>query len=175
MTIKDDGRLARLLMLGVGLFLGGGLFILMSVFGGILIKGPAMPLLGGMGMLSVLAGVGCAGYALYLGLSKETGATGATITEIPDCKISARFLISSVGEQLFNEDDLVDEDLTAKYYIRMNTPDGKAWELKCHPETWRFCGEGMRGSAQVQGDWLGKFVPLAITGAAPPEGNPYRS
>ena len=53
-----------------------------------------------------------------------------------------------------------------KFYIRMQTPTGGSYEYETSEETFWQCGEGMVGEAEIQGKWLGKFVPYigAATG-----------
>jgi hypothetical protein len=53
------------------------------------------------------------------------------------------------------------------YYVRAEVGPGEILELECSPQVYYSCGEGMTGQAEIQGKWLGKFIPYIGTPQQP--------
>ena len=49
-----------------------------------------------------------------------------------------------------------DDDL--KYFVTLQLPNGRRKEYRTSVQTFFTLGEGMTGTAKIQGDWLGMFV-----------------
>ena len=75
--------------------------------------------------------------------------------------------MDELNQMLFQ--DLEGRD-NLRYFVRLWFPNGTQNEYRCGPDVFGQCGEGMWGSATVQGDWLGGFVPKA---PPPSSGAPY--
>lgn len=157
---KDHVKLSNLLiaggwMTGIGIIGGMLSFISLAIF-------PIMPFM----ILTILCGVSLVvglvllGISLGSGIRAERGGDRASeVTTYPDVKIVARFGTNYIGETLFSEEDLDLEDPETKLYVRLTTANQHRLELKTRPEVWFAAGEGMRGTALIQGDWLVGFRP----------------
>lgn len=162
----SNAMLAGLYCLGIGvLVLFGGLWILL------LFRTPLASALVGLGTLGIVAGLLLLGYGIVTGLRVERkAASSSTAVQIPNSRIVARFAINSIGETLFSEMDIDFDDPRTKLFIRIEPTQGPQIELTTNEAVWSQCGEGMTGTAVVQGDWLGSFVVTRGVG----EGDPYR-
>lgn len=130
-----------------------------------------IPVLAVIGILLILGSLAMLGLAVSRGLlSNKRASTTTTINAVAESKIIARYGINHLGETIFAEDYLDFDDPATKLYIKLGEPDGKRYELRTNEAVWRNCGEGMRGAAQIQGDWLASFQPHVGQGT----GNPYR-
>jgi hypothetical protein len=182
MISKNEGPLAKVIYTGIALVVIGIICFMTGLLMSMVIGGMFFAVLPGIGMGLGVLGLAITLFAILFGLKKESSSYSKTPVRVPNCKITARFFINRNGEELFNESYLLEDEAPPKYYIRLQTQEGKSWELKCHAETWRFCGEGMKGTATIQGDWLGRFEPEQSpqppANANPhtpniPTGNPY--
>jgi hypothetical protein len=171
MIQKDDAKLTNLMTAGIWLMVGGfclgGFGFVMAVLSG----SPSMVALSGLGGLGFVVGLIMIGATVLGGLRTEKkAATSTEAVQIPDCVITARFVTNSVGETLFSEEDIFFDDPKVKYFIRIQPSYGRQIELRTNMPVWQSCGEGMRGTAVVQGDWLGSFTHQRGRG----EGTPYQ-
>ena len=108
-------------------------------------------------------GLGMTGYALYLmWWIPRSASLKTTISDYPGVYVVSRFAFDR--QQLMQFPTSHDEEMDLKYYVQIQWPDGRRAELRTRPETYFATGEGMIGTASIQGDWLGKFVP---SGKAP--------
>lgn len=164
MIRKDDNKLANLLMVGAAIC---GVSIFIGFFGFLLRSGAMFA----FGIVGFFIGVVVAAYTLFSGLRTESqGGKVTTVTEIPGARITARYAINMIGETIFSEQDILFDDPKTKLYVRLQLPNAHSTEVKCPAEVWLACGEGMYGTALLQGDWLGGFRPTVGTG----QGDPYR-
>lgn len=170
MVPKDDRKIANVMMVGLSM-IGIGLLLNLAtlVYVPFLIAGIPLFLLG-----LVVTGVG-----IVMGLRVEKGASKSKeLIRIDDCHVVAKFATNVVDEVFFNEEDILFDDPKTKLYVRLQPPQGRQLELKTNEAVWKSCSEGVRGTAVVQGDWLGSFVMVRGTGSGnpydrPPTGNPY--
>lgn len=166
--MQDDKRISNFLAIGIVMALiGGGGMLFMMV--GTLVFGAAAAAASGILGLIMVIGIGFVCYALFSGLSenKKLG-SATTVNVIPDCTIIARFAVNQIGEMVFSDFD----PEFAKLYVKIQPPNGRPVELKTSMPTWESALEGARGTASVQGDWLGKFEVQRPKPAE--DANPYR-
>jgi hypothetical protein len=169
MQNKDHEKLSNLIVYG-GWLAGGGLVVgAVGFFFGFITRSAALMALMGLGGLAVVAGLGLVGYSVYTGLQVENADPSlASITEWPDTLIQARFATNAIGETVFSDMDIDFEDPQTKLYLQILTGSGRRAELKARQEVWAQAGEGMRGKAIVQGDWLVGFTPTIGTADTSP-------
>ena len=175
-AMKPDAsnRISNLLIAGVVLtVLGFFLFGFGFVFGTLQAArfgSAAGFLIPGLGGLMFLSGVTMIVVTLVKGISiAKHGPKATSVVRIENARIFARFAVNSLHEMLFSEDDILFDDPSYKLYVKLQTPDKKVFELRCNEPVWRNAAEGMTGTALVQGDWLGQFMPTIGAG----QGRPY--
>lgn len=167
---KDANKTGNLLLAGIGGLVVGGILIFFGLISSVAIGLGGIALLG-LGILLSFVGLCLMLGTLIYGLKQEKGdAKETTIVTIQNSTITARFAINRLGETIFDADYIEFDDPKTKLYIRLSAPGQPQIELKTNRPVWSACGEGMRGHAHVQGDWLGRFEQIAIP---PPSGNPY--
>jgi len=93
----------------------------------------------------------------FVSMKKDRSAPPASY---PDVLIVARFAINEANEMIFQDFDPEDPD--SKLYVHLKFPGGRNQEFRCPLPVFERCGEGMRGSAVVQGDWLGNFTAFQV-------------
>ncbi len=103
-------------------------------------------------LIGVLMMGGAVGYGLWREANKNKGPTA----DYEGSKVLARYAYSRQGQLLTAEWEIESAD-DPKYYVRMRLPSGESVELECAPQTYFQAGEGMTGTARVQGKWLGQF------------------
>jgi hypothetical protein len=161
---QNDQSISRQVILA-GFMVAAGLCLTPC---GILALGPVVAIIG---ILLILGALLVWGLAVGQGLSSNKKAsTTTTILAIGESKIIARFGVNHLGETIFQEEYLDFDDPSTRLFVKLAEPDGRRYELRTNEHVWRNCGEGMRGAAQVQGDWLASFTPHMGQGV----GNPYR-
>jgi hypothetical protein len=174
MLPDSSNRMSNLLIAGVVLtVLGFFIFGFGFVFGSLQAAqfgsgyGFVVP---GLGGLMFLTGVGIIMATLAKGLSvARNGQRSGNVVRIDNARIAARFAVNRELEMLFSEEDIFFDDPSYKLYVKIQTPEGRVFECRCNEAVWRNAGEGTKGTALVQGDWLGQFMPSIGTG----QGRPY--
>lgn len=162
MVHKDDKKLAGAMYAGFWMIGVGLLLVVLSVISlYFFVAGVVMFLLGLV--------VSAISLATGLSIEKRAKASG-TVMEIPDAQIVGRYAISEIGEMLFSDLDIDFDNPKTKLYIRIHPPGAASLELRTNAPVWQSCGEGMRGTALLQGDWLGGFTPSLGQG----EGDPHQ-
>lgn len=73
-------------------------------------------------------------------------------------RVLARFATDRQGNLLMSEWE-IDAHNKVRYYVRGDYPNGSVGEYEVAEEVYFACGEGMTGQAEIQGRWLGRFVP----------------
>ncbi len=155
--------------LAFGGFIGAGLFLILGFlpFPQIM-KSGAMGL-AGLALLAFVAGLLLLLFALLAGLGKINN-LGKKVFKHDGVKVIARYAINSIGETIFDERYMNFEDEKLKFYVRLQLPNGHSAEYHCNEIVWGHCAEMMTGTALIQGDWVGQFIPLFGDG----QGDPYR-
>ncbi|MFQ3586214.1 MAG: hypothetical protein SNJ74_09025 [Fimbriimonadaceae bacterium] len=113
----------------------------------------------GIGPALVLVGLAAALVGLAWGLreSKKLGSKTGRVVEYPDCQIVMRFAYRDGA--ILTEPWQWEDDPSVERYVKVRLPDGRVREFRTSPEVHAGCGDGMRGTASVDGLWLGRFVP----------------
>lgn len=171
MIRKDDAKLSNLMTVGIWMIIGGLAIGALGFVMAMLSLATSMMALSGLGGLVFLIGLILVGATVVGGLRTEKMASTTTqAVQVPNCLIIARFATNSVGETLFSEEDIFFDDPKTKFFIRIQPEYGRQIELRTNLPVWQGCGEGMRGTAVVQGDWLGSFSKQLGTA----DGKPYQ-
>ncbi len=109
-------------------------------------------------LLVMLTGMILAGGALYrMWAIPRQQAADSTVSEFQDAFIVSKFAIDEYGLMNFPADP--DPETDFKFHVQIQFPDGRRAELRTAPEVYFSIGEGMKGAAKVQGNWLGSFIP----------------
>lgn len=148
------------LLMGVG----GGLFVLalLGLLASFVLVFPAVYILMG---LAALLGLPMLIAGLVIGnLASRPGSFGSRAAPriISPARIVAKYAIDDLGQMLFNEEDFRPG---VKFYVRIQGESGKPRELLTTQEVFVYCGEGLTGTANVEGNWLGSFTPNPPGGA----------
>jgi len=72
-------------------------------------------------------------------------------------RILARYAYD--GPQLITSDWDIEAAENARFYVKALTREGVSMELETSLQVFYMCGEGQVGEGELQGRWLGKFVP----------------
>ena len=148
------------MMVGAGLMAGGFVGFLVSL---IFFKSMV---LGGLCVIAVIAGVFV--LATTLGTGFRWNKANASATEevsYDNCYIVARYAINEIGETVFSDFD--PDDLMVKLYVQIEIPGSRPHEYRTTSGVWGQCGEGMRGIARIQGDWLASFQMVRPSSSDP--------
>lgn len=144
-----------MVLLGGGLafaFLGGGAVMELND-----IRAPMH--IARFGILLLVAGVGVLIGTIVMGLRRTSDRSyRAEPIRVPGLRVLSRFAITPVGETVFNQDYVDMEDPKTQLLVQVRYPGGRLEELRCAPDVWTQCGEGMVGDGIVQGKWLGGFA-----------------
>lgn len=104
-------------------------------------------------VLGVLLIAGAVGYGLWRNSKDHVGARRVE----PYIKILARYVYDK-GQLLTADWDIEMAD-KPRYYVRVMDQRGVIEELETSLEIYYQAGEGMHGEAEIQGRWMGRFVP----------------
>ena len=151
MNARRENQISWMLLLGVAGFFGGGFVFLI----GMVLK--AIPLMA-MGPILILGGLCLAGYGVFSGMSFNKKASTGGVRMMSECYVVARFAVNQIGEMIF--DNFEFDAPGARYYVRLKMPDGRDEEFECAHDLVMQVGEGMIGNVQVNGHWLGSFIPV---------------
>lgn len=165
--MTDESRqkgVGCLMFAGVLLFAIGALLTLVLFGGGALRmantqgKDPSLLIVAGFGPLFILLGIGLAIGGLVWGLAVNRKAANSPPMTYPGSRVLARYaLLPGTDEMMFEDMDPTLEGI--RFFAQMRLPDGRTPELRCPYPVFQLLGEGMVGTATVQGDWIGSFVP----------------
>jgi hypothetical protein len=173
MLKSKDNAYGNLLYWGAVLAIGGfvcaALFMVAAVFpfpGGIK---TVIVVFADLSVVAFIVGLLMMLATLLAGLRRTSGRPKSAL-QYPDTRVVARYAINGHGETLFDETYIDMEDPGVKFYVRLKLPNGHSSEYHCNPIVWSHCGEAMSGTAILQGDWIGQFIPIIGSG----QGDPYR-
>lgn len=118
----------------------------------LLLFAPAGPGLIVLGIVSVIVG-------LRQGFKQAKPATGKEpVQQLAEVVVVSRFAeIPGIGTWFSDFDTL--EDPKTRFLVQLETQHGDIREFHCAIEVLTSVGEGMRGRAIVQGNWLTQFIP----------------
>lgn len=110
----------------------------------------------------VVVGVLMVGGSLLYGGWFVKRAHVGTVGKVDYFRVIARFATDRRGNLLVSEWEIEAED-KPKYYVRGAFPNGEIDEFEVPVEVYFACGEGMTGQAEIQGRWMGRFIPYIGT------------
>lgn len=161
---------------GIGLVVLGLILFVMAMGGGAgrlaQSKGTDANLLVVAGLplgISVL-GVICVVVGLLVGFRAALpNASSQPIRTLEGIYITSRFGLSRETKDMVFTTGIYADD-AVDYFVQIQLPGGTKQELRCAVPVWEQVGEGMHGTATVQGDWLCQFVmaPRAPGPTGPP-------
>ncbi|HVL39735.1 MAG TPA: hypothetical protein VM328_10135 [Fimbriimonadaceae bacterium] len=170
MSSNLESRLGTMIIAGLAM-IGGGAVLTVMLYGAAAArlaqsqgKDPTLLVTAVIGPLIIILGILLTGTGVFYGLYRNKKlATTKDVRSEPGCQILARFaMLPGSDEMLFSESDYDPDWEGVRYFARLATSDGRSIELECPIEVFRACGEGMRGTAMIQGSWLGGFQRTAI-------------
>ena len=140
-------------------FCSGGLLLLFglaNMAGGSRAEVPGLGFGLVLGLTMIVVG---AAYGMWSAATERSG-----IRATKQVKVVARYAFNREGLMLVSEWEIEACD-RPRYYVRLDFgyPAGTL-ECECSEQVYYQCGEGMTGIADLQGKWIGSFVPH--TGAA---------
>jgi len=103
-----------------------------------------------VGVLMCLTGLG---YGLWVVASQNKGPRQT----VPHFRILARYAYD--GPIMKTADWEIEAAERPRFYVKGMTPDGAVAEYETVIDVFYQAGEGMVGEAELQGRWLGKFIP----------------
>ena len=103
--------------------------------------------------IGVLMMVGAIGYGLFKSGTERKGTRNVE----PNFRVLARYAYD--GPQLITAEWDIEAAEKPRYYVRGVTHASLVIELETTVEVFYQAGEGMVGEAEIQGRWLGRFVP----------------
>jgi hypothetical protein len=116
-------------------------------------------------ILLLAVGVLMVGGAIGYGLLHTSKARAGVRRVEPYLRVLARYGYDG-GHMIhdFYEFEAADKP---RYYVKAVTQHGVVHEFETTPEVFGQAGEGMVGEGEIQGQWLGRFVPYIGEPAAP--------
>jgi hypothetical protein len=177
----DDRRqrtVAHLIIAGVVVLALSCVLLFLGSFGGVMAiarRGDlSWFLLTGVSVLGGFLGIGLIVGGLAQGWRGAfVNASKAPVQSANDVYVVAKMVMDKHHENVFDEDMHDPKDL--RYLVQLQFPNGRRMEFRTAPEVFHSFGEGMRGTAQYQGDWLSRFQPvLRPADAEPHDPAPWR-
>jgi hypothetical protein len=119
---------------------------------------PSIYLLSGLGLVVVASGALLAVTGVVAGLRRVTRSDSkAAPRSVPGAYVVSTEVSNKRLEPVFDPGMYEPDEL--RYYARVELPGEGVREFKLAPEVYGSLGEGMRGTAMVQGDRLTGFWP----------------
>jgi hypothetical protein len=143
----------------VGCLIWGGIYLAGGSFG----LGLVFFLIGwGVGFAGAICGIGVGVVLMMTGLgfgyfSIANQRKGPRKSE-PNFRILSRFCLDKNFVLLPSELD-IEFAIKPKFYLRAMLQDGSIGEFETTVEVFFQAGEGMTGEAEIQGMWVGRFIP----------------
>jgi hypothetical protein len=104
-----------------------------------------------VGLLMMFAGIG---YGLWTMSRQQKG----TRRVVPNFRVLARYCYDR-NQNLITAEWEVEAAEKPRFYVRGVMENGVVGEFETSIEVYFNAGEGMYGEAELQGQWLGRFVP----------------
>ena len=170
----DDRRqrtVAHLIIAGVVVLGLSCVLLFLGSFGGmvaIMRRGDlSWFLLTGVSVLGGFLGLGLIVAGLAQGWKGAfVNAAKAPVQVEHEAYVVAKMVMDKNHQNVFEEDMHDPQDL--RYYVQVLLKSGRRVELRTAPEVFHSFGEGMRGTAEFQGDWLSRFVVVRREAEAEP-------
>lgn len=165
MTDESRQKAVGCMLFGGAVMVVGGGFLTMMLFGSAAVrmegsggKDASGWVMAGFGPLCILTGLAMVIGALVWGFAVNRKAANSLAMTYPGSRVLARYaLMPGSEEMMFSMIDPAVEGI--RFFAQLRLPDGRTPELRCPFPVFERLGEGMVGSATVQGDWIGAFVP----------------
>lgn len=106
----------------------------------------------------VILGLVLIGGTLVYGVMVDRNETKGVLLGIEHARVVARYALTPDGV-LHTDPNDIEYAERPKFYVRLALPGQGSIEFRTSPETFWSCGEGMSGTAEIQGKWLGRFLP----------------
>ena len=98
--------------------------------------------------------LGAVGYGLYNVATERRGPRQSRAA-----KVLARYAFNRQGLMLVADWEIEAAE-NPRYYVRLDLgADLGTLECECSEQLFHQCGEGMTGTVELQGKWLGSFIP----------------
>ena len=111
-----------------------------------------------LAILGLVAGIalvlGSIGYGYWTHRTRHMGLRETR----PHVKVLARYGFTKDWHMLTADWELDQAD-NPHYFVRLEFSPNEVREFECSPQIYFQCGEGMVGEAEIQGKWVGKFLP----------------
>lgn len=165
--LKARPWMSLLLMLGGALFLLGLCLVSVCGLGAIVAytrwsdsSGMVIVAMGiGLMVLGLLTALGVLVYGIWLDRTRYKGPQ-QTLAPV---QVVATYVLDKMTQTTVPYwQDYPPEQL--RFYVRLRLPNRQHEEFECAPEVFQSVGEGMRGEAVVQGNWLCQFRPTQLQG-----------
>lgn len=165
---------AMVLFCGVGTYMFGAASVFRATYtrnpinGAINDMGPANLAMASFG--GIILGLMLIGGTLIYGVLVDRNETKGEAIGIEHARVVARYALTADGV-LHTDPDSIEHAEKPKFYVRLALPGRGSIEFRTSPDTFWNCGEGMTGTAEIQGKWLGRFLPYQMPSAhslAPP-------
>jgi hypothetical protein len=150
---KEEGA-EKAIALGLG---GGVAALILGVLLVLLGMVTQMGIVVAFAFLLILAGVIVLAVSLGTGLKRNKSQFDGPQTTYEDVKIVVRAAYNDQAQLVTSDWDL--EEPGVRFYVKVELRPGNRIEFECARETFYSCGEGMSGSVNVRGKWLGLFTP----------------
>jgi hypothetical protein len=172
-TSRQESLVGCCLFGGAGIIVLGifltWMFAMGGVFRGTYTRNPGTDAITDAGTLNlvpltitlIFIGIIMVAGALFYGNWFERRGHVGNIRKIDYFRILARFATDRRGNMIAEYE--ADQDDKARFYVRGVYPNGEVDEYEVSPEVYFSCGEGMTGQAEVQGRWIGRFIPYIGT------------
>lgn len=162
MDASKQKRIAYLVGGGAVLFFVGLVFWFLMIGGGAAAAAkqgdPSMMLLSGLPLGITVIGLFMAFAGLVIGWkSAFSDDSKRPLTDVENIYIIAAFILDRKGDKVFEPEMYEPDDI--RHYVQIRFPDGTAQEVQTAPELFALIGEGMKGTATIQGRWMSAFVP----------------
>lgn len=158
--------MAGLAMIVIGLvltlmFVGGGAARTANTKG----EEPYLLLMGFSALAISVMGICLVGWGVFGGLIRvRRQSKPGQPTTVARGQIVARYAYDAQGRMSF--DVPPDDAWEHKFYVKIAFEDARRGEFRAPWPVYCMCGEGLLGTVEFQGDWIGKFTPDVA--AAPP-------
>jgi hypothetical protein len=173
MQPSAEKGIANVFMWAIGCVVGGILLSVMLVPAGLkaMAESKGQNMTGAvfvvLGPMLFVIGLVLAAIGLFAGF--QFGKAEGSARRIVPVQIRSRFAVNEIGEMIFGNFEY--DAPGGQLFVQVMFSDGHVEELRTAWGIFTVCGEGMRGTAAIQGDWLASFAPDV---PVPASGDPYR-
>jgi hypothetical protein len=117
-------------------------------------------------ILGIVVGVGMMAAGVGYGLYTMSRSRSGPRKVVPNFKVLARYCYDG-GQNLITSDWEVEAAENPRFYVRGVLDNGVVGEFETSTQVYFNAGEGMVGEAELQGQWLGRFIPYIGAASQP--------